>query len=125
MAPQSPSPRSGSFLPSFRLRPQWTARNGGPTQTPVNTRAEHGRQEDHDHDAELNVQQEDGDEESDMGDEGLDGEENEEEGEEVEGEEEDEEGAIEEGVFISLQLQGTALHIPQQSPTTWKRGESG
>ncbi|KAK0121691.1 anaphase promoting complex subunit doc1 [Cadophora gregata] len=96
MAPQSPSPRSASFLPSFRLRPQWAVRNGTPpAQSPVNPRIDtSGRHEDHD---QLNGDHEGLDEESDIGDEGLDGEENgEEEGEEEEGDEEDEEGAIEE-----------------------------
>ena len=99
MAPHSPSPRSASFLPSFRLRPQWAARNGTPpAQTPVNPRVNFDESSG-DHNGQLNGDHDGNDEESDIGDDGLDGEENEEdEGEVDEGDEEDEEGAIEEGV---------------------------
>jgi len=97
MAPHSPSPRSSSFLPSFRLRPQWAARNGTPpAQTPVNARVDFDESPE-DHHGQLNGEHHGNDEESGIGDESLDGEENEEgEGEEDEGDEEDEEGAIEE-----------------------------
>ncbi|CZS95503.1 uncharacterized protein RAG0_05115 [Rhynchosporium agropyri] len=95
MAPRSPTPRSGSFIPSFRLRPQWSSRNGTPSApTPVvNPRLDLTRaEEDDDTELQLHGQQlEGGNEESEVEEEGLEGEENEDDGGEEEGEEEDEE----------------------------------
>ena len=124
MAPHSPSPRSSSFLPSFRLRPQWAARNGTPpAQTPVNARVDFDESPE-DHHGQLNGEHHGHDEESGIGDESLDGEENEEgEGEEDEGDEEDEEGAIEEGVYFSCFSVHTSSHssrVTDACPTGWK-----
>ncbi|XMA15598.1 hypothetical protein WAI453_008389 [Rhynchosporium graminicola] len=106
MAPRSPTPRSGSFIPSFRLRPQWSSRTGTPSApTPVvNPRLDLTRaEEDDDTELQLHGQQlEGGNEESEVEEEGLEGEENEDDGEEEEGEEEDEEGAVEEGVYLDF-----------------------
>ncbi|KAL2075929.1 hypothetical protein VTL71DRAFT_872 [Oculimacula yallundae] len=117
MPPQSPTPtpRSGSFLPSFRLRPQWASRNGAPNaQTPTNPRIDPHAREDDDQ-AELNAEQEGGDEESEMEEEVLEGEENEDEGEEEEGEEEeeDEEGAVEVPMEIDSPFDPAALGLKE------------